>query len=82
MAVESGELAIRRVELLRLRFQEGMPIREIAAKWGIDVAKLHHEFATARDEFRYSLREVVSFQMPMATETQLDSACRELLNLL
>lgn len=81
-AAESGERAVRRVELLRLRFQEGMPIRDIAAKWNEDAAKLHHEFATARDEFRSALKRVLAFQMPTATEPQLESACRELLDLL
>lgn len=82
LAAESGERAVRRVELLRLRFQEGLPIRDIAAKWNEDAAKLHHEFATARDEFRIALRKVVAFQMPSATEPQLESACRDVLKLL
>jgi DNA-directed RNA polymerase specialized sigma24 family protein len=69
----------RRVELLKLRFQGGLPIREIAAKWGADAAKLHHEYATARDEFRVALRRVVAFHMPTAGEGPLDAACRELL---
>lgn len=81
-AAESGERAVRRVELLRLRFQEGMPIRDIAAKWNEDAAKLHHEFATARNEFRSALRRVIAFQTPTATESQLDIACLEVLNLL
>jgi hypothetical protein len=46
----SGDRAVRCVELLRLRFQEGLPIRDIATRWNEDAAKLHHEFATARDE--------------------------------
>lgn len=81
-AAESGARAVRRVELLRLRFQDGLSIRDIAAKWNEDAAKLHHEFATARDEFRSALRRVLAFQMPTATEPQLDSACRDVLNLL
>lgn len=81
-ASRSGERATRRVELLRLRFQEGLPIRDIATQWNDDAAKLHHEFATARDEFRAALRRVMSFHMPTADEPQLESACRELLNLL
>lgn len=81
-AAESGERAVRRVELLRLRFQEGMRIRDIAARWNEDAAKLHREFATARDEFRIALRKVVAFQTSVATEPQLESACRDLLNLL
>lgn len=81
-AAAAGERAIRRVELLRLRFQEGLPIRDIAAKWNDDAAKLHHEFATARDEFRSALRRVLAFQMPTADKSQLDSACQDVLHLL
>lgn len=69
----------RRVELLRLRFQEGLAIRDIATRWGDDAAKLHHEYATARDEFREALRRVVAFHLPSAADSRLDDACRELL---
>lgn len=82
LAAASGERAVKRVELLRLRFQDGLPIRDIAAKWNEDAAKLHHEFAAARDEFRAALRKVVAFQMPAATEPQLEAACRDVLKLL
>lgn len=82
VAAQSGERAVRRVELLRLRFQEGLPIRDIATKWSENAAKLHHEFATARDEFRQALRRVMAFHMPTATEPQLESACRDILDLL
>jgi RNA polymerase sigma-70 factor (ECF subfamily) len=35
--------AIQRVELLRLRFQEKLPIRAIAEQWGVPAAGLHHD---------------------------------------
>jgi RNA polymerase sigma factor (sigma-70 family) len=69
----------RRVELLRLRFQEGLPIREIAGRWDADPAKLHHEYATARDEFRSALHRVLTFHMPTAPAADVDAAGRELL---
>jgi DNA-directed RNA polymerase specialized sigma24 family protein len=78
----SGERAVKRVELLRLRFQEGLPIRDIAARWSENAAKLHHEFAIARDEFRAALRKVVAFHMPAAGQPQLETACRAVLELL
>jgi RNA polymerase sigma-70 factor (ECF subfamily) len=77
-----GPAAARRVQLLRLRFGEGLAIREIAARWGADAARLHHEYATARDEFRAALREVVAFHHPGGTNGDLDRACAELLALL
>lgn len=59
VARAAGPDALRRVELLGLRFQDGLPIREIAGRWGVDAAWLHHQYATAREEFRRALREVV-----------------------
>jgi RNA polymerase sigma-70 factor (ECF subfamily) len=47
-ARRTGAAALRRIELLRLRFHEGLPIRAIAARWQSDAATLHHEYAKAR----------------------------------
>lgn len=63
-AGERGEAAVRRVELLRLRFEDGLPIRTIAERWGVEAAKLHHDYALARQEFRAALLEVVVFHHP------------------
>jgi RNA polymerase sigma-70 factor (ECF subfamily) len=63
-AAERGAEAARRVELLRLRFEEGLPIRAIAERWGEDAAGLHHAYAQARKEFREALLAVVAFHHP------------------
>lgn len=76
------ERSRRRVELLQMRFQRGLPIREIAAEWNEDAAKLHHEYATAKEEFRTALRSVVAFHQPTATPGEIDRACGELIGLL
>jgi RNA polymerase sigma factor (sigma-70 family) len=76
-ARESGEDARRRVEILRLRFQEGLPIREIAARWDEDPARVHHEYARAREEFREALREVVAGVHP-GTPREIDEECARL----
>ncbi|TWU39365.1 hypothetical protein Poly41_21890 [Novipirellula artificiosorum] len=60
-AASAGEDAKRRIELLRLRFEEGRPIREIAVLWQEEPAKLHHQYAMARKEFSSALRQVVAF---------------------
>jgi DNA-directed RNA polymerase specialized sigma24 family protein len=78
----SGGPAVRRVQLLRLRFGEGLPIRDIAVRWGEDAARLHHEYATARDEFRMALRSVVSFHHPGSPPGDLDQLVHELFGLL
>ncbi len=65
-AGQSGPEAMRRVELLRLRFHEGLPIREIARNWNVDPSALHHEYAKARKEFKAILREVIAFHQPFS----------------
>jgi RNA polymerase sigma-70 factor (ECF subfamily) len=55
----AGGAAPRRVDLLRLRFAEDLPIREIARLWEEDPARLHHEYAAARAEYRRALTEIV-----------------------
>ena len=81
LAAQRGEAALRRVELLRLRFHEEMPIREIAQLWGLDAPSLHHEYARARQEFRSALREVVALHDPGSPE-DVDRECAQLLSLL
>ena len=80
LAARRGDAALRRVELLRLRFHEGMPIREIARLWGLDAASLHHEYARARQEFRSALRDVIASQHPGSPE-DVDRECAQLLSL-
>lgn len=63
-----GDAAMRRLEILRLRFQDGMPIREIAVRLGVDAARVHHEYARARDEFKEALMDVMRFYHPGAPE--------------
>ena len=73
--------AERRVELLRLRFGEDAPIRDIAVRWGVAPDWLHHEYATARDEYRRALREIVAFHRPEASPAAIDDECRHLIGL-
>lgn len=49
----------QRVELLKMRFAGGLPIREIAAQWNVEAEGVHRAYRKARDEFRTCLREVV-----------------------
>ena len=58
------EAATRRVELLTLRFHEGLPIREIAKRWDEDPAHLHHQYAQARTEFQRALTKVLAHLQP------------------
>jgi hypothetical protein len=60
----TGPEAVQRVELLRLRFEENLPIRTIAERWGVAAAERHHAYALGRQEFRAALLEVVAFHHP------------------
>ena len=77
-AREAGHDAWRRFELLRLRFEDDLPIREIARRWGVDAAGVHHDYAAARDEFRAALTEVVATHHP-GTKGEIDRRCESLL---
>lgn len=61
-ALANGERPVRRVELLALRFDEGIPVREVARRWKLPAAHLHKELSKARDEFRQSLIETLRFE--------------------
>ncbi len=80
IALARGAAARQGVELLRLRFEEDLPVREIAARWGEDAAVVHRRYRQAREEFRRSLRAVVAFHNPGASD--LDAECKRLLDLL
>lgn len=76
-----GPGARLRVELLRLRFAEGLPIRDIAAQWEMDADAVHRAYAKAREEFRACLRAVVA-EHAVRTGADLDREVERLLELL
>lgn len=61
--------ALRRVELLRLRFGDDLPIREIARFWQVRPSWLHHQYAQARIEFGRALREELAAQNPESSRS-------------
>lgn len=77
-AAALGTVAQRRVELLKLRFTENRPIREIARLWDLDASYLHRQYTLARQEFQDALRQVVLFHYPHSAR-QVDQKCQELL---
>ena len=76
-AAAAGDSAVRRVELLRLRFQDRLPIRDIARRWGVEAEALHREYARAREEYKHALYEVVAFHYPGAA-FEIEKKCTEL----
>jgi len=79
-ALTLGAAARQGVELLRLRFEEDLAVRDIAARWGEAPEVVHRRYRHAREEFRRSLLKVVAFHHPEATN--LEEECRRLLSLL
>jgi RNA polymerase sigma-70 factor (ECF subfamily) len=80
-AQEGSSEARSRVELLRLRFAEGLPIREIAAKWAAEPEALHRAYAKAREEFRGCLRTVVA-EHAVRSEADLEGEVARILDLM
>jgi RNA polymerase sigma-70 factor (ECF subfamily) len=80
-ASADGPEASRRVELLRLRFTEGLAIRQIAELWQVDAAVLHREYSKAREEFHDALLHVVRFHHP-GSDAEVELEAQALLDVL
>jgi len=76
-----GPAALRRVELLRRVFQDGLRIADLAREWGVAAPDLHREYALARKEFSISLREIVAFHAS-ESDAAVERECAELIDLL
>ena len=77
-AHDKGPEAVRRHELLAIRFGEGLPIRAIAERWGVDAALLHREYPKAREEFKRALIDVVAERQGGGPES-VEAECSRLL---
>jgi RNA polymerase sigma factor (sigma-70 family) len=81
-AREDGPEALRRVELLRLRYQEGKQIQDIAVTWNMDAEDLHREATKARKEFDAALKAVVAYHYRGSSPKEIRDKCVELLTFL
>lgn len=70
-----------RLEILRLRFEDGLPVREIASRLDEDPARVHHEYAKARKEFRTALIDVVREHQALST-SEAEVECARLVQML
>jgi RNA polymerase sigma factor (sigma-70 family) len=80
-ARSEGEAALRRVELLRLVFQEERGIAEIARDWDVPAEAVHRDYAKARAEFASALKSVVAFHVT-ESDGAVERECRDLMSLL
>jgi len=72
--------APRRLEYLRLRFQDQLPPREIAGRWDVTPESLHELGRRARRDFRAALLRRVAFHHP-TTPGEAERECNKLLGL-
>lgn len=77
-----GAAARPRVDILRLRFESGKPIREIAAELELEPSYVHHQFAKAKHDFHRALVRVLRSRKPDADDEDLEAECRRLIELL
>lgn len=79
-ARDDGDECARGLELLRARFRDGRSVHELAAEWGVDRGRLHHELRRALRDFEAALKAVVAFHHPDSPEVVAEK-CHELLAL-
>jgi RNA polymerase sigma-70 factor (ECF subfamily) len=72
--------AVRRVELLRLVFQEGRALADVAREWNVEPRSIYQEYERAQADFLRALKQVVAFHHPGQPEN-VARECRELLAL-
>lgn len=63
-AATMGPDAMRRAEILRLRFQEELSMGEIAERLEMEIRALHNAYEKARRDFMDALGDVVGFHNP------------------
>ena len=80
-AQTAGSEAQRRVEILDLRFREGLPVRAIAERLGEPAERVHREFAKAREEFKQALRAEVALHCG-GDAGAIERECQDLLAVL
>lgn len=74
----AGADAVQRVEILQLRFGEGLSIRAIAARFAVPADRMHREYAKAREEFKQALRAELALHGE-GTAGAIERECQDLL---
>lgn len=80
LARDGGPEAAKRVELLRLVFQDGRSLADVAREWNAEPRSIYREYERAQADFLSALKQVVAFHHPGAPEA-VGRECRELLAL-
>ena len=76
---QRSDAARRRFEVMALRFERGMPPRDIAQSTDLPVTRVYELLKEARRDFRTALLEVLAAYHPGSTEAELERHGMELL---
>jgi RNA polymerase sigma-70 factor (ECF subfamily) len=80
LALVEGRAARRRVEILRLHFEDGLTLRAIAERWQVGHEFVRREYRKAKKTFKASLRQVVAYHCNDA-RAGAEAECERLLML-
>jgi RNA polymerase sigma-70 factor (ECF subfamily) len=80
-ALMRGGTAALRARALELRYQGGLPPREIAPRLGLDVKQVYRLLEDGQTDFQDALLEVMAAHVPVASPEDLEKKCAELLQL-
>jgi RNA polymerase sigma factor (sigma-70 family) len=81
-ALVRGGSAALRARALELRYQNGLPPREIAPLLGLEVKQVYRMLEDGQVEFQEALLDVMATQVPSGSRADLEQKCAELLQLL
>ena len=73
-----GDASGRRAKCLELRYQRGLPPREIASQLDVKVERIYEMLHQAKADYRAALLEVMAQHHPGATKADLERICGEL----
>jgi RNA polymerase sigma factor (sigma-70 family) len=82
MAARSEEGGRDRIQILDLRFREGLQSGEIAARLHLDPGYVYQQLRNAKRDFRAALVEVVGSYHPGASREEIEARCVDLTGLL
>ena len=80
--VDRGAEGRDRIQILDLRFKEGLSSGEIAERLGLESGYVYQQLRNAKRDFRTALIEVVGSYHPDASKDELEARCVELIALL
>jgi RNA polymerase sigma factor (sigma-70 family) len=81
-AADRGGTGALRARVLELRYQDGLPPREVAPLLGLDVKQVYRLLEDGQADFQEALIDVMASHVPESSREALEAKCVELLLLL